>query len=439
MRLDLADAERLPLNSAVLDATGAMLARTPEWTDPLPGAAPYRLGANQLVVNPFDPEAPPARAAVDRLLRELDTAVMAVQGDEQRALAVLAASLRLVVGRTALNQGSVSDAMQLVKSAVATRLAVEVQIDAAEPDSRLQSPEVIALILTQFAVNATVHDHAGRLRLSWRDDCMLMLSWDGYTKTAGRVTARSRGDRTRWGLGFSTVAADALGAVLLLPRNTEHDTVEAGLEIGVPRLALPLALIEDNQITRLTTAWTQETTQALGTYADDPSLRHMIDTATAAPGTIVTLHGRTARTTENQTWIAIPPDDMTDRCRDLLHGLQHERLLWNATPDPYRTRIYALAAIAQHLLEGSWNQFSAGPWQTAFAKACGNLGTAAPTIRLAALYAVDPNVCAYLLTSFGTHIRNAGDNLVIELRDDAGDDPLLDALGGGEGYLSLPG
>ena len=95
------------------------------------------------------------------------------------------------------------------------------------------------------------------------------------------------------------------------PRSLGGDDVAAILEMGVRRLALPLAAVRDGQICRATRSWDEETSLAPGAVAHGTTrLGALCAAAESDPGRIVG-DDWTARTRSADTWVAVPPDDRT--------------------------------------------------------------------------------------------------------------------------------
>ena len=64
-----------------------------------------------------------------------------------------------------------------------------------------------------------------------------------------------------------------------------------------------------------------------------------LDAAGEAPGVVVSHEGWTARLARERAWVAIPPDGILDRARDVLDGIAHERALWEGIAPAQEARV----------------------------------------------------------------------------------------------------
>ncbi len=71
MNLSLAEIAELPLAAALVDAAGAVIARTPEWDGPGPGAVSYPVRSVRLVVR-TQPASPQCDELLSRLLDSIE-------------------------------------------------------------------------------------------------------------------------------------------------------------------------------------------------------------------------------------------------------------------------------------------------------------------------------------------------------------------------------
>src|SRR5262249_12779794 len=151
----------------------------------------------------------------------------------------------------------------------APSLAVEVVPE--ERPGPVPAPATVALVLVQFAANASAHEFADaaatrrldsvRLRVAARP--RFYLEWPtGSPADVGVRTARHQGRRTRWGWGYVRMAADALGGAALPPGRTGDGMAGACLSIGSRMLTVPLACFEGGRLRRRTQSWEQETVHA---------------------------------------------------------------------------------------------------------------------------------------------------------------------------------
>src|ERR1017187_135126 len=79
VNLSLADIAELPLVAALVDASGTVIARTPEWDGPGPGAVSYPVRSVRLVVR-TQPASAHCDALLSRLLDAVDAAAVALRG-----------------------------------------------------------------------------------------------------------------------------------------------------------------------------------------------------------------------------------------------------------------------------------------------------------------------------------------------------------------------
>src|SRR5207248_780201 len=109
--------------------------------------------------------------------------------------------------------------------------------------------------------------------------------------------------------------------------------------------------IANNIIVKATRAWDEETGIHPGKEASsDMHIESAARAAAAAPGTIVVTDRWWARATRKLIWIAVPPDDIVDRARDVLQGIVHERALWDGVPEPSQSQVFALASLLDAML-----------------------------------------------------------------------------------------
>ena len=168
VNLTIADIAELPLAAALLDSNGDVIARTPEWDGPGPGAVAYPVRTMRLVVR-TRPASQLCDAVLSRLLdshRRFRRGLDVVHAQRVR---MLACSLRLVAGREAGRWGSTDEVLDLARAGITARtgLTVDIVTGAVRP---VLAPEVAALVLVQLAVNAERHDAAERVRRRGRQD-----------------------------------------------------------------------------------------------------------------------------------------------------------------------------------------------------------------------------------------------------------------------------
>src|ERR1039457_2885393 len=81
VNLTLAEIAELPLAAALVDASGAVIARTPEWDGNGPGAVSYPVRSVRLVVR-TEPASPQCDAVLGRLLDAIDSAARGLSGTQ---------------------------------------------------------------------------------------------------------------------------------------------------------------------------------------------------------------------------------------------------------------------------------------------------------------------------------------------------------------------
>ena len=431
MNLGLADLRALPLASALFDAHGDVVACTPEWRGAGPGAAAYPVRRSRLVVC-VDTAAPSCAALLERLLDELDAAAMAVAAPWSLRLRMLAASLRLVAGRSVAAEGGTSDdVLQLAAAGIEARTALRLDIE--RGDARpVRAPEAAALILVQLAVNAERHAGVDAVTVTQAGNAV-HVRWRGGIRGAHVATARRHDERERWGLGFARIAADAIGAVVHAPY-TDGGVTSATLEFGVGRLALPLAAVREGRVLRATRTWDEET--RLGPGADvsvDPRATAALRAAQDAGGAIARSGGWSARAARGLVWIAIRPDDVADRARDVIDGLAHERALTDGVEEPRRARIGALGHLLGRLLGTPIQRVPAPAWVRRMRELAGPFRLDMSIPDFAGVGATDPSVCALLAAEVGERFEVDGDSLWLTVRPWAARDPLLSPLARADG------
>ncbi|MBV8526902.1 MAG: hypothetical protein JOZ75_01155, partial [Candidatus Dormibacteraeota bacterium] len=236
MNLTLADLRALPLAGALQSPAGYVIAATPEWQGDGPGSASYPVRRNRLVVC-VEPAAPRCLALLERLLSELDAAVGDTIPPQSLRVRMLAASLRLVAGRSVdhATRRSSQDVLELALAGISARTTLRVGVDDCD-DFAVSAVEAAALILVQLAANAERHGGARAVRITTAPNAFNVV-WHGAAPHGRPATARRRDDRERWGMGFARIAADAIGAVVQPPYDAGDGTVVSTLELGVGRLA----------------------------------------------------------------------------------------------------------------------------------------------------------------------------------------------------------
>ena len=445
MRLDPAELPELPLPAALLDRRRQVVVATPEWRGSTPGCVTYYAGHGHLAVGPSQPPDPDLQTVLEELLDELGhTAELLGRADAGR-VRVLTGGLRLVAGEplSEADRGSSTETLELASLAIEARVNPPLRVFVADHDPPLDvpAPAVVALALVQFAVNVAQHervDAAGERRVEsvWvraRPGPSFQLEWESEAPTSvGVRTGRHVQRRARWGLGYVRMAADALGGTALPPAATGPDRESVEFGLGARNLTLPLACIEEGRLTRTTRAWDQEHQAANG--ALDADLEPLVREAQTAAGVIVQrdFHAARAVVGADRVWIVMPPEVGADRVRDVLRGLDHERLLLTA-PEPQATTLHALNAVLRRGLGEQLVTCSTAEWRRRFPAACAGLGVTPPSLPDCMSYP-DPYLAAWLLAQVGGCLEvDAGGG--VAFRPARMDDARVRLLGPGAGGL----
>jgi hypothetical protein len=434
VNLTLAELAELPLAAAAFDGDD-IVARTPEWRDAAPGTVCYRVHRARLVVSTENPH-PACAPVLTRLLDEIAGIVLALGHRQALRVGMLAASLRMVAGRAAGTSGTSLDVLEHACAGIASRTALSVAIERDDCFPVLD-PAVAALALVQFAANAERHDHASAVSLR-ASEHTLSVTWDGSPGSPGARTARRRAERERWGLGFARIAADSIGGAVYPPVDDDGRRT-ASLEVGLNRLALPLALVAEGTVVKATRAWDEETRLLPGAEIPASSRATLCAAAArAGGGAIARSEGWCARSAAGGTWIAIPPDSATDRARDVLDGMVHERALWDGVPEPGRSRIVALAAILASMLGADLVRVPGATWNRRAPEMARAYGLRMPLPRFLGAGAVDPRVALFLAGEFGDALEADGDDLYLRIAPAHRHDDLVRAfLSEGDDSLKL--
>lgn len=418
----------LPLAAALFDRDGELVAATPEWTGPAPGSAAYATGFGHLVVAA---EGAPRHLdrILGRLLEELAAAAASMSPTPARRLEVLRAGLELVSGRPP--SGPAGDVAELVRASLPARApGLRLELEPAPPWPPLASAGAVALALVQLAVNAQRHEQAEVVRLRLAHGSTFYIEWPAASPApapAVVATHRHLARRRRWGWGYVQMVADALGGVALPPGPTGTDLEGAALSLGSTRLGLPLAVVRDGRLERWTQAWEQERPASASPGQLDPGLRRLLAGAEARPGQIVYQDLYRARQVRDRTWLVQPPETGSNRARDVLRGLDHERVLWTA-PEPHSTRVHALACLLAIALGEPAPAVPPSIWSEAFPAACLALGMQPPEVP-DSLVLPDPRLAAFLLAELGGSLVAQGEGLALSLAAPETEQPLLEALG----------
>jgi hypothetical protein len=414
MNLTIAEIRELPLPAALLDVDGEVIAATPEWGGAGPGTVLYALRQTRLAVAVVS--ADPAEAVLlDGLLTAMEATANRLEGTQRLRVTMLAASLRLVAGRQVTTVGTSHDVIDLAVAGIGARTALEVHVDG-RPAFPVRAPEVAALVLVQLAVNAERHTRTTMVTLVQEDEAFHVI-WSGAAGPGRSATARNRRDRQRWGLGFCRIAADTLGGAIYPPADHGDGTVCATLELGLHDLTLPVAAIRSGRVAKATRAWDEETGCLPGAGVQPGSrLAACLDAASAARGRAVTCDGWTARQVRERSWVAIPPDDVLERARDVLDGIGHERALWEGIAPHLQVRVFALTALLAARLGTPLPRVPVGIWNQRMGALAAALRLPMDVPRLTALGGVEPRIAAYLAAELGSEMVMDGDDLLLRVR-----------------------
>ncbi|HXM57173.1 MAG TPA: hypothetical protein VOB72_17365, partial [Candidatus Dormibacteraeota bacterium] len=400
MRLDPAEIAHLPLPAALIDRRGDVVAATPEWLGAVPGTVCYHAGEARLLVGPGGRAWPAQEAAMRRLLDEIRAAVAAMSGEQAQCAAVLGSGLELVAGWPPDEriQGPIDGVLARARMVIRARVP-EAEVEVVDAGRQpVPAPDQIALALLQFAANAFSHEGSTRLRLRVGVGPTFFVEWPA-AGPAGQVAGGQShpGLRRRWGLGYVRMVADYLGATALPPGPTVLGWTGPCLSLGSRRLTLPLAAFTGHRPARASQTW-EQSLRSLDPAVPDTvraDLAQVLAAAPGAPGAIVRHGLLSARWTPAGTWVALPPETGPERARDVLRGIDHERVLWSG-PEPHATRVHGLIAVLARSLGDSPTAYAPEAFARELPRACAAVGAAAP--RLGPLLACpDPRATAFLL------------------------------------------
>ena len=423
MNLTVADLSELPLPAAVFDPEDAIIAQTPEWTGATAGAIAYPVRRNRLVICTGNAN-PAAETVLSRLLDAMDQTSAAVAGDQSMRVAMLAASLRLIAGRKQLTMGTSHDVIDYARAGISARTSLDVHVEG-KPAYPVLAPEVAALVLVQFAANAERHARVTAVKIEQTENSFSVV-WPGQSGNRDIITARQRGGRERWGMGFSRIAADTLGGAIYPPFDRGDGMVVATLELGLNRLALPLAAIIQGTVAKATRSWDEETGLHPGREVPPQSKVGLaMRGALESPTRIAVTEGWWARATHEHVWVAIPPDDILDRARDVLDGIVHERALWDGVPEPAQSRVFALASLLGAMLGTALPRVPIDTWNRKYPEIASAFGVSISPPNFEGIGAIDPRVVAFLASEFGDRFEVEGDDLYLHVRQDKIADPFV--------------
>jgi hypothetical protein len=426
MNLTIAEIRELPLPAALIDRDDEVIATTPEWRGSGPGTVLFVLRGTRLAVATAGAD-PASANLLDRVLGTMETAAAALDGAQRRRITMLAASLRVVAGRRVATVGTSHDVIDLAVAGITARTALQVRVEG-RPAFPVYAPEVAALALVQLAVNAERHTRTTSVTLA-QDGSAFHVVWPGAAGPAAHPAQRSRRDRRRWGLGFCRVAADTLGGAVYPPADRGDGTVAATLELGLKDLALPVAVVRGRRVVKATRTWDEETDLLPGAAVEPGSrLASCVEAAGGSPGRVVIRDGWTSRTAGERTWVAIPPDGVVERARDVLDGIVHERALWEGITPALQARLFALTSLLAARLGSPLPRVPAGVWNERMAGLGTALGLRMEVPRVSALGALDPRITAYLAAEVGSEMIADGDDLLLRVRPGSERDDRLAGL-----------
>jgi hypothetical protein len=346
-----------------------------------------------------------------------------------RRLAIVRAGLELVSGRPPPRAaGGIAEVLALVEAALPSRApGLRLLVEAPPPRPEVEAPGAIALALLQLAVNAQLHEQVEEVTLRVEPGPTFYIEWPASSPVAAAIDShRHLARRLRWGWGYVQMVADFLGGVALPPGPTAADREGAALGLGSPRLGLPLARVGEGRVQRATQAWAQERALPGPGGLIREGLADLVAEARLRPGEIAFRDLFRARCRGDATWLVLAPETGSSRARDVLRGLEHERVLWTA-PEPHATRIAALAALLAVALGDGWPSVPPSVWDDVFPAACRALGrpvTAAPP----SLILPEPRLAAFLLDELGGELVAVADVAAVRLPEAARAPALLAAL-----------
>jgi hypothetical protein len=293
--------------------------------------------------------------------------------------------------------------------------------------------------VVQLAVNAERHEDARRVTLRLAPGPTFYVEWPADQPAGVAVDShRHVSRRLRWGWGYVQMVADFLGGVALPPGPTGPRRQGAALSLGSIRLGLPLASARGGRLDSSTMAWSQDPALPGAGGALDATLSELVAEAESSPGRIVYRDLLRARSQGRGqlTWLALAPETGSSRARDVLRGLEHERLLWTAA-DAQSVRIHALATLLAVSLGDSWPSVPPSIWEDVFPPACRALGipaVQAPT----SLFLPDPRLAAFLLAELGGELVAVDQVPCLRAAGRARDQVLADVLQAGpDGVIRL--
>ena len=426
MNLSLAEITELPLAAALIDSIGDVIARTPEWDGPGPGAVSYPVRSVRLVVR-----TQPASALCDQLLTllldSIDCAAHTLSGTQAQRVRMLGCSLRLVAGRDPGGWGTTDDVIDHARAGITARTGLTVETSAG-PARPVLGPEIAALVLVQLAVNAERHDAATAVRIEV-DRTTFRVVWRHAGPTPRVTTARRRAERERWGLGFARIAADAIGGTVYPPAPPATAPVAATLELGIRRLALPLAAVRDGRVYRATRSWDEETGLAPGSGAGaDSKLATIRPPPHRFPGGSSSMPASARGWDFERSGLPCRRTSSSVRAREVVTGLVHERALSDHIPEPATITHRRARAPPRTLLGEPMPRVPMAAWTRRMVELgpAFGLGGHSPRVRRRRGDRPAGGRCARAVQASGFEID--GDRLWLRVRDECRDDAAVRVL-----------
>jgi hypothetical protein len=225
------------------------------------------------------------------------------------------------------------------------------------------------------------------------------------------------------------MVADYLGATALPPGPTAEGWTGPCLSLGSRRLTLPLALFAGDRALRATQTW-EQSLRSLDPAVPDTiraDLARVLEAASGEPGAVVRHGLLCARSTPAGTWVALPPETGPGRTRDVLKGLDHERVLWSA-PEPHATRVHGLISVLARSLGDGPTAYAPEAFARELPRACAALGAPAPAVG-PLLACPDPRATAFLLAELGGELAARPDGTFLVPGPRATGSQLLELLG----------
>jgi hypothetical protein len=435
MRIDPAAVPTLPLPAALLTADGQVWSATPEWQGRRAGSLLYRVGEGaSLLISPDD-GSEALDALLDSLLGEIRLLSSQIGEEAARRIQVLVAALQLVAGRSLgeLGQGTTDDVIDLVLAALPARVPglAGWKIQAARPPPMVRAPAAIALALLQFADNACKHEQASEL--TFRVDGSgpaFFVEWSTHSPGHRRVPGRRSGDRGGWGWVYVQMAADALGAIALAPREIRDGVEGVTFLLGSSVPGLPLARIDGGSVVDCSQSWNSDPALPALHRPVEGKLAQLVRLAAERPGQLVShLSFGARRLQDGSTLVAALPETGMGRAREVLRGLAHEHSLWEA-PEPHGSRAYTLVMLTRIVTGDRWPRVTKTDWDETFPVRCAALGVRAVP-ELDVLEYPDPRLAAYLLAELRGQLEVRGGDVYVQPDPECRDHPLMRLLSRG--------